>query len=726
MGVRQVLFLTTLLALHSQSALCIKSPPPSPLPPSPPRPAPPPPSPFSSAFSSRQIQSPASGLCWTVVGSAITLDTCNASAAQLFSLQPVTIFTELGFTQALSGNLVEVSGGSAITGTAPCASSSCAFGAGRVDLVPVVSQTSNPSCSFNFLPLFGGLLAYTIYSGPNAWGGECCYFGACNSGTTCLSSRGPGVGSMAALSLAACNSTDADQQWQTLLQTSPPPLPSPPPAPPGPPSPPSSPPPSPSPPLPSPAPPVPPSPAPPPPPPPLSAMASFLDSWMWTGGGASSLAMSAVAGTGSYAYNTSSWLAAYSGDGVPSNMSAGIGPPCCSWTGNGTECALYPNCQFCSFYLRSAGFWWDAGVYSISGSVDDGLVMALVPASGAAALSVGSKGCCAGAYGFSWTVPVAGMHVLAIQLNNNEYCANVNIASLTWSSGSGLSTGPPSPPSPPPSLPSPPSPPSPPPSPSPPPPSPAPPVPPSPSSPPSPPPPPRSPSPVASSCAAPTGAFSKRGWTFSTAGCAFSLSLRVATPGGWDSAGGNYVGLVDSGYTPQTVASPSSCGWGCCGLSDGCAGVLGISGSNCVPTHGFSLTMGTWCEFLSCGLRAWAYDPTLTDLQGIDTVPFSQTQGHVMPGGPGAAGLRHLAEWDSTVFQYSDTGYHDILLNFIATGSLTFWVDGAAMVTEYVTSPWLPASVTLTIGGSQSVTNVQFTPYAAAPSSPPPPPPPPN
>ena len=182
------------------------------------------------------------------------------------------------------------------------------------------------------------------------------------------------------------------------------------------------------------------------------------------------------------------------------------------------------------------------------------------------------------------------------------------------------------------------------------------------------------------------------------------------------------MGLVDASYTPQTVASPPSCGWGCCGLSNGCAGVLGISGSNCVPSHGFSLTMGTWCEFLPCGLRAWAYDPTLSDVQGIGTVPFLQTQGHVMPGGPGAAGLRHLAEWDSTIFQYSASGYHDVVLNFTSSGLLTVLVDGSALVTSYETSPWLPDNVTLTIGGSATVSNVVFA-SLAVPSYPPSPPP---
>ena len=176
-------------------------------------------------------------------------------------------------------------------------------------------------------------------------------------------------------------------------------------------------------------------------------------------------------GSGTYALDTSAWrpvtlwqsaagcVGGISGNcnslgtSAPSNMSAGIGPSCCSW-GGGSCSASNQNCVFCSWYTRSTGFWWDAGTYTLAGNVDDGLVMRLVPASGAAIVAAGSKGCCSGGYSFTFTVPVAGMYVTAIQLNNNEYCAFISITSVTWSSGAGLAlagpvvSNPPSSPSP--------------------------------------------------------------------------------------------------------------------------------------------------------------------------------------------------------------------------------------------------------------------------------------
>lgn len=155
---------------------------------------------------------------------------------------------------------------------------------------------------------------------------------------------------------------------------------------------------------------------------------------------------------------------------------------------------------------------------------------------------------------------------------------------------------------------------------------------------------------------------------------------------------------------------PLPCGWGCIGLTNGNAGVLGISGSNAVPTHALGLTMGTWCEFLACGLRAWGYDPSLTGGSGpgsgVSTIPFSQTQGHAMPGGPGAVGLRHLQAWNTGIFQTSATGYHDIALTITGGRSMELSVDGATLVSGCDLGTYLPATVYLTLGGSQPISNV--------------------
>ena len=204
------------------------------------------------------------------------------------------------------------------------------------------------------------------------------------------------------------------------------------------------------------------------------------------------------------------------------------------------------------------------------------------------------------------------------------------------------------------------------------------------------------------------------------------MSFQVATPGGWDAGGGNYIGLVDASYVPQSGSCNS---WGCVGLTNGIAGVLGISGSNGVPVHAFSLTMGTWCEFLACGLRAWGYDPSLSDSQGAATIPFAQTQGHTIQGGPGAVGLRHLQEWDTSIFQSSANGYHIITVAFDAYGTMNFAVDGTSLA-QLNASIWLPANATLVIGGSQPVQGVQLTfncsasLFLSTPNSPPPPLPP--
>lgn len=259
-------------------------------------------------------------------------------------------------------------------------------------------------------------------------------------------------------------------------------------------------------------------------------------------------------------------------------------------------------------------------------------------------------------------------------------------------------------------------------SPSPPPPSPPPPRPP-PSPPPPKPPPPRPvpPSPPSSTaspamCGTPFAgtSYANGAWSFSVSS-GFTLSFRVTTPGGWDAGGGTYIGFVNSSYVPQTVQSsdwPYTCGWGCIGLTNGLASVLGISGSNAVPTHGLGVTLGTWCEFLACGLRLWGHDASLNGLSGagsgVATIPFSQTQGHAMPGGPGAVGLRHLAEWDTTVFQTSSNGYHDYTITVTAGGLFSFSVDGGSplLVHSYGVGAYLPSNVYLTLGGSQVVSNV--------------------
>jgi hypothetical protein len=80
-----------------------------------------------------------------------------------------------------------------------------------------------------------------------------------------------------------------------------------------------------------------------------------------------------------------------------------------------------------------------------------------------------------------------------------------------------------------------------------------------------------------------------------------------------------------------------------------------------------------------------------------------------MPGGSGAVGMRHLAEWDSTIFQTSTTGYHDLVIAFSAAGLLSFSVDGAPLVSSYNAAAWLPQTVTLVMGGSAAITNVVMT-----------------
>jgi hypothetical protein len=211
-------------------------------------------------------------------------------------------------------------------------------------------------------------------------------------------------------------------------------------------------------------------------------------------------------------------------------------------------------------------------------------------------------------------------------------------------------------------------------------------------------------------CGSPFAAtpFASAAWVFDSAS-ALTLSLRVNTPGGWDAGGGNYIGFVDADYDAQQDAPwpAHACDWGCTAVSaDGLlAEVLGISGTNAVPRHGLGLTMGTWCEFLECGLRAWGYDATLDDMASVATIPFLQTQGYAMPGGPGNVGLRHLAQWDTTIFQTSSSGYRTVVVS-LADGKLSVTVDDQVLVSERDVSEYLPHRVKLLIGGSQPFSDV--------------------
>jgi hypothetical protein len=195
--------------------------------------------------------------------------------------------------------------------------------------------------------------------------------------------------------------------------------------------------------MPSPPPPSPSLRSPPPPPAPLT-FAQFVtyEGWAWTGGGGSSLSQDVVTGNGAYSYNTSSggwgpitlWQPSAGttctgpgscnanaiGTNAPTNMSAGVGPSCCSWSGNcgGSN----QNCQFCTIYVRSAPFYFSAGTYTISGTVDDSVTWRLLPQSGASYVQIGGFG--------SFTVPTSGNYVLAATISNREYCASLKITSL--------------------------------------------------------------------------------------------------------------------------------------------------------------------------------------------------------------------------------------------------------------------------------------------------------
>ena len=186
---------------------------------------------ISGAFTAQQIQSVGSGLCMTVDGQALVMSTCAALPSQLFSFG-TSAFGGMAITQTSNSEMmVGVSGGSAITGTAAAACSSCGGQPGRVVIGP-------PGCASLFSAVTGGVFSYSIYSGSLATGGYCCYYGSCTSNTACLSATGSGIdGFSASLTLAACNSSSNTQQWVTAAPPAPPSPPLPPPSPPSPPAP---------------------------------------------------------------------------------------------------------------------------------------------------------------------------------------------------------------------------------------------------------------------------------------------------------------------------------------------------------------------------------------------------------------------------------------------------------------------------------------------------------
>lgn len=73
--------------------------------------------------------------------------------------------------------------------------------------------------------------------------------------------------------------------------------------------------------------------------------------------------------------------------------------------------------------MRPPPFYFAAGTYTITSTVDDGITWRLVPQSGAAFVSIGSFG--------SFTVPAAGNYVMGGQLYNGEYCASITITGFS-------------------------------------------------------------------------------------------------------------------------------------------------------------------------------------------------------------------------------------------------------------------------------------------------------
>jgi hypothetical protein len=161
---------------------------------------------------------------------------------------------------------------------------------------------------------------------------------------------------------------------------------------------------------------------------------AFIAGWLWQGAGGSSAGTDAVIGAGTYAFPyDGSWVAPHDGFGRTTNaqdMSS-----CFSYPGNGHTT---PNCQWCQWYARSAGFYWMAGTYTLGGSVDDAVDIRLIPQSGAAVVPVGSKGCCASAFTFTFTVSQPGWYVMGVQVNNYEFCATLGLTYFTSSAGAGV------------------------------------------------------------------------------------------------------------------------------------------------------------------------------------------------------------------------------------------------------------------------------------------------
>ena len=163
-------------------------------------------------FTNKQIQNVGSGLCWTVDGGAIVMSACAALPSQLFDLRVFDPLqpSSLTFYQTSTSYQVSIGSGSAILGVVGCLS--CGGTIGAVEI-------GGASCSGVFAAAASNTLAYNVYSGALAWPypGTCCYAGSCNSGAACISATGASLDGFAnSLTLAACDSTRAAQQWLTL------------------------------------------------------------------------------------------------------------------------------------------------------------------------------------------------------------------------------------------------------------------------------------------------------------------------------------------------------------------------------------------------------------------------------------------------------------------------------------------------------------------------------
>jgi sugar lactone lactonase YvrE len=179
---------------------------------------------------------------------------------------------------------------------------------------------------------------------------------------------------------------------------------------------------------------------------------TFITDWMWQGAGGSTASSDSVIGDSTYSFTyDSSWfnISAYGmAFTVPGNMSGlyrgavrGIGS-CSSYDGGTTYNGVYfptssvsPNCQSCSWYVRSAPWYWLSGTYSMTGSVDDNAVVRLISAAGTPAIEIQQP-----SIQQSFTVPVSGLYVMGIQVTNGGVCSGVSITSLTPGPGAGLFT----------------------------------------------------------------------------------------------------------------------------------------------------------------------------------------------------------------------------------------------------------------------------------------------